>query len=134
MPAWAEWAHDVSLAWLILIVAGLGSRFEKWTQLPGLAALGVVFALLPAAGDPVGAGLAVVAVIAIVRDEFSVANLAPLVALAVVAVLGRLGATGGPLCVPPSIWQWHGLWHVGAAGAVAWWAWHWADRQGLYRA
>lgn len=46
----------------------------------------------------------------------------PVTLLAVVAVIGRLGATGGPLCVPDSVWQPHGLWHVGSAAAVTWWA------------
>jgi hypothetical protein len=48
--------------------------------------------------------------------------LGPLALLAVVAVIGRLGATGGPLCDPDSLWQPHGLWHVGAAVVVVWWA------------
>lgn len=42
--------------------------------------------------------------------------------LGVVAVVGRMGATGNPLCDPESIWQPHGLWHIGAAIAVTWWA------------
>jgi hypothetical protein len=48
--------------------------------------------------------------------------LGPLALLAGVAVIGRLGATGGPLCDPESVLQPHGLWHVGAAAAVTWWA------------
>ncbi|HEX6286434.1 MAG TPA: hypothetical protein VFZ80_03035 [Acidimicrobiia bacterium] len=42
--------------------------------------------------------------------------------LAVVAIVGRLGATGNPLCDPDSLLQPHGLWHIGSATAVAWWA------------
>ncbi|HXV72998.1 MAG TPA: hypothetical protein VEB69_16525 [Acidimicrobiia bacterium] len=42
--------------------------------------------------------------------------------LAVVAIVGRLGATGNPLCDPDSPWQPHGLWHIGSAIAVTWWA------------
>jgi hypothetical protein len=46
----------------------------------------------------------------------------PTALAATVALIGRLGATGEPLCDPDSIWQPHGLWHVGAATAVTWWA------------
>ncbi|HEX6219617.1 MAG TPA: hypothetical protein VF115_00840 [Acidimicrobiia bacterium] len=48
--------------------------------------------------------------------------LGPLLLLATVAVIGRLGATGNPLCDADSIWQPHGLWHLGSAAAVTWWA------------
>ena len=48
--------------------------------------------------------------------------LGPGLLLAVVAVIGRLGATGNPLCDPSSLWQPHGLWHIGSAVAVTWWA------------
>jgi hypothetical protein len=48
----------------------------------------------------------------------------PVALVAIVAVIGRLGATGGPLCHPDSIWQPHGLWHIGAATAVTWWGLH----------
>lgn len=46
----------------------------------------------------------------------------PILVLATVAVIGRLGATGNPLCDPSSPWQPHGLWHLGSAAAVTWWA------------
>lgn len=122
MVTGSEWAHDVSLAWLILVIAGFGSRWEKWTRLPGLLAIGSGFALFPAAADPSAVALTVVAVGAIVRHDRSAESLALLAGLGAVAILGRLGATGGPLCVPASMWQWHGLWHVGAAAVVAIWA------------
>ncbi|HET9259835.1 MAG TPA: hypothetical protein VFP42_06875 [Acidimicrobiia bacterium] len=50
------------------------------------------------------------------------ALIGPLALLAVVALIGRLGATGGPLCDPGSVVQPHGLWHLGAASALLWWA------------
>jgi len=46
----------------------------------------------------------------------------PLLLLGAVAVVGRLGATDNPLCDPDSLWQPHGLWHIGSAAAVTWWA------------
>ena len=48
--------------------------------------------------------------------------LGPLALLGFVAVVGRLGATGGPLCDPAAVLQPHGLWHLGAALALLWWA------------
>lgn len=70
--------------------------------------------------------LVVIAVVAIIDDLRHGAPwrplLGPLLLLGVVAVIGRLGATGGPLCDPDSIVQPHGLWHLGAAITVLWWA------------
>lgn len=122
MTAGSEWAHDASLAWLILVIAGLGSRWERWTHLPGLVVIGALFAIAPVAADPIAVGLTLVAVAAIVRHDSSKENMALLGGLAVVAILGRLGSTGGPLCTPGSAWQWHALWHVGAAAVVVLWA------------
>ena len=122
MPPVAEWAHDVSLAWLILVVAGLGTAWERWALLPGLAGLGLLFALAPPLADPIAVGLTVFAVVSLIRRDRSAATLAPVALLAALAIVGRLGASGGPWCDPASIWQLHGLWHVGSALAVAWWA------------
>lgn len=122
MTPGSEWAHDVSLAWLILLVAGLGRPWERWTRVPGLAALGVAFALVPGLADLVAIALTVVAVVLILKDDRSPRTLAPLVLLAVSAIVGRLGATGGPWCDPESVFQLHGVWHVTAAAAVTWWA------------
>ncbi|MGD2101206.1 MAG: hypothetical protein PVG83_03150 [Acidimicrobiia bacterium] len=70
--------------------------------------------------------LVVVAVIAMVTDLRNGTDwrglVGPLALLAVVAVIGRLGATGGPLCDPDSVLQPHGIWHLGAATAILWWA------------
>ena len=122
MPSWGEWAHDVTLAWLILLVGGLGTRWERWSRLPGLAVLAALFAILPLTADPVAIALAVIVVASIVLRREGRRTLAPLALLGAVAILGRLGATDWPLCDPTSVWQLHGLWHIGAAVAVAWWA------------
>lgn len=121
MPVLSEWAHDVTLAWLLLVVAGDGRSWERWTRLPGLLFLALVIAI-PGAGDPVGVVLAALAIVLLLADDRSSITVAPLTLLVVVAVVGRLGATGGPLCDPTSPWQPHGLWHLGAATAVVWWA------------
>jgi hypothetical protein len=122
MPAWGEWAHDVSLAWLIATIGGRGTRWERWSRLPALLGLALVFAVIPIAADPVAVALTVVVGASILASRPPITELIPLGLLAVVAILGRLGSTGGPLCDPGSIWQLHGLWHVGAAVAVTWWA------------
>ena len=72
--------------------------------------------------DPVGAILALAAVVTRLDEDRSIATVGPLTLLTVVAVLGRLGSTGGPLCDPGSLLQPHAVWHLGAAVALAWWA------------
>jgi hypothetical protein len=122
-PMWpgSEWAHDVTLAWLILLIAGIGQTWERWTRLPGLVVLGAVFAVALVVADPLAVALVVVAAIFQVRRDPR-STLILLGAVGALGILGRLGATGGPLCDPDSLLQPHGLWHVGAAVMVAWWA------------
>jgi hypothetical protein len=122
MPRGNEWAHDVTLAWLLVSVGGVGTRWERLAGIPALVALGVVFAVAPAAADPIAVVLAVVTTVSLLRRDRSARTVGPLTLLGVVAVLGRLGATGGPLCDAGSLLQTHALWHVGAAVAVSWWA------------
>lgn len=122
MPPYSEWAHDVTLAWFLLTVAGVGRSWESWTRIPGVAALGATFAFLPPAGEPVIVGLTVLALLALVTQDRSWATFGPLLLLGVSSVVGRLGATGGPLCNPESLLQPHALWHLGSAFAVAWWS------------
>ncbi len=122
MPDGAEWAHDVTLAWLLLVVAGTGTRWEKTTHVPGLLVLGGLFALLPAIADPVAVVITVIAVVVRIRLDRSSHTWGALSLLAASAIVGRLGATGWPLCDPSSILQTHGLWHLTAAAAVVWWA------------
>lgn len=121
MPSYAQWAHDASIGWLLLVVAAHGRVWERWAHLPGLLIVAAVVAI-PGTADPLAVGLATVAIVALVVRDASRQTLAPLALLVTVAIIGRLGSTGGPLCDPGSIWQPHGLWHVGAATAVTWWA------------
>lgn len=122
MPPGSEWAHDTSLAWLILVIAGWNRPWERWTRLPGLILLGVVFVATPVVADPVAVALVGAALGLILIPDRSTHSLGPVLLLGAAAIVGRLGATGGPLCDPTSLWQPHALWHVAAAGAVAWWA------------
>ena len=122
MPSGATWAHDVTLAWLVLVVAGTGTRWERSTRVPGLVVLAVFFALVPAAADPVTVMLTAVAVVVRIRIDRSPHTWGAFSLLAIAAIVGRLGATGWPLCDPESLIQPHGLWHLAAAVSVAWWA------------
>ncbi len=122
MPPGNEWAHDVTLAWLVILIGGWRTSWERLTHLPGLVALGVSMALIPALADPLTIALTLLALVSILRRNHSQTTLWPLLLLTVVAIFGRLGATGGPLCDPESLLQPHGIWHLGAAIAVTWWA------------
>ena len=122
MPGGSEWAHDVTLSWLLLVVAADRSRWERWSRIPGLLTIGVFFGLLPAAADPVAVALTVVAMISVLRADRSAGTWAAVVLLAAGGGIGRLGATDWPWCDPDSMLQPHGLWHLAAAAAVAVWA------------
>jgi len=121
MPTGSEWAHDLTLAWLLAMVAATGSRWESTSRIPALIALGILFAVVPAMADPVAVGLTAVALFSLLRHDRSSKVLGPLLLLGAVAIFGRLGATGGPLCERGSLFQPHAVWHLGAALAVGWW-------------
>lgn len=117
-----EWIHDVTLAWLVLIV---GLRSRGWAQrfgAMGLAAIGLVFLLAPAIAEPLTVALVTVTLWFLLSDGRRLDTFGPVTLLGASALVGRLGATGGPLCDPDSLVQTHGLWHIGAAAAVGWWA------------
>lgn len=122
MAPGGAWIHDVTLAWLILVVAAHSRAWERWSYFPGLALLGVVFAVRPDVSDVMTVAVFVGAAVLLISEDRSRVTLLPLALLVVASIVGRLGSTGGPLCEPESMLQPHGLWHVGAAVAVAWWA------------
>jgi hypothetical protein len=122
MPTGNEWAHDVSLAWLVTMIAGWGTRWERVSRLPALVVIGSLVALVPVIADPLAGLMTVAAVMSILIRDRSASTVGPLLLLASVAVFGRLGATGGPLCNPDSLFQPHAVWHLGSALAVTWWA------------
>jgi len=132
MPPAAEWAHDVTLAWLLLVVAGTDTRWERITHLPSLVALGVIFASVPTIADPVAVSIALVAIVVRINLDQSTHTWGALSLLAIVALVGRFGATGWPLCDPDSLFQTHGFWHLGAAAAVIWWATTSRDLGGVF--
>ena len=123
-----EWIHDVTLAWLILIVGMRSRGWERRYGAVGLAAIAPVFYVAPAVADPLTAALVVVTLLMLVSDSRRLDTVGPIALLGLSAVIGRLGATGGPWCNSESLLQTHALWHVGAAVAVGWWAMSHAER------
>ena len=122
VPTGSELAHDVSLAWLLAIVPVVGTRWDRRLIFPGLALIGVFLAVVPSLADPLFIALTATVLFTLVSRDRSFATVGPLALLISSAVFGRLGATGWPLCDPDSVFQPHGLWHLGAAAAVTWWA------------
>jgi hypothetical protein len=126
-----EWIHDVTLAWLILVVALRSRGSVNRYGAGGLAAVAVVFFVVPSVADTVTVALVIVTLLLLVSDGRRVDALGPVALLAVSAIVGRLGATGGTWCDPGSMLQTHALWHAGAAVAVGWWAIGYAERNGV---
>jgi hypothetical protein len=122
MPTGSQLAHDVSLAWLLATVPAVGTRWDRWVILPGLAVLGAFLAVAPSLADPLFIALTALVLAVLVRRDRSFTTIGPLALLVISAIVGRLGATGWPLCNADSTIQPHGLWHLGAAVAVTWWA------------
>lgn len=117
MPTWSEWAHDVSLAWLIVVVGVAGTRFEKFGGWPSLVFLAATFAGFPLVADPLAVVLTIGALILLLRNP-TPATWWGIGLLAVGGIIGRLSATGGPWCYPESWLQGHGFWHLAAAASV----------------
>ncbi len=117
-----EWIHDVTLAWLIVLV-GLRVRGMEHVGAPlGLAVIGTVFGVAPELADPLTAALLVITLFVLLTDRPGRAGALALALLGMSALIGRFGATGNPLCDPTSLVQTHGLWHIGAAAAIGLWA------------
>ena len=80
----------------------------------------VAVGVAPGVADPLAVAFTAFGVTVLLWRDRSWATLRPLLLLAVVGIYGRLGATGGPFCDASSVWQPHGIWHLGAAAAL-WW-------------
>ena len=128
----AHWLHDVSLIGVLGVVA-LVHAGRAARAVPGvvagygalLAAAGALRALVPGSTDAAVAVLLVAVVVAEVVARRRGAG--PLLDVPVVALFGlglvalALGRTGGPLCAPDSVLQWHGAWHALAAASAGLW-------------
>ena len=129
MPAWGRFAHDLSIAAVLVFVIGYDVAFtRRATVSVGLAVFGglagacaVVLALWPDTGNALDAVLVAGAVVAEIGAYRSDAGRAPadgrvwIVAAGVLtigAILNALGRTDAPLCEPEAPVQLHAVWHV----------------------
>ena len=136
----ARWVHDLCilavLAFIVVFdVARLRALGTSWTlkvYAAALAAVGAFLALVPSATDALSVLLGVAAGVGelieyrhelpAIRTEGltarRAARLGVLVALALGGTAFLVGRTGGWLCRPESVFQWHAVWHVLAAAAM----------------
>lgn len=128
-PPWADLAHDLPLLAVLAFVAAdaaadLTGRARRWWwwAAPTLAAVPLIV-LTPRPADLAQVGVAVVAVALMLRRARIRPTVRTRIAVAIAllafgGVIGTLSRSGGPLCVPESLWQGHGLWHVLVAVAL----------------
>ena len=137
----ARWVHDVAILSVLVFIAAFGAA-RRWDRGTGwtipafaisLAALGAMLAVVPSATYAVYALVGVAAglgeVLEIHRELPEIrrqgvpaerrALLGAIAAFALGATAFFVGRTGGPLCDPASPMQWHAVWHVAAAAAMA---------------
>lgn len=136
MPAWARFAHDLSIAAVLAFVIGYdvalarGSAVERGLVISGglAGACALVLAVSPDAAN----GLDVLLVVGALAAEV-VASRSPVgratgdahiwivgtAVLTIGAVLNGLGRTDGPLCNADSPVQMHAVWHL-ATAVVLW--------------
>lgn len=128
-PQWADTAHDAPLAALLALVAAdavadaTGRPMRHWWWLAPTALATALTAIAPLASDALQVAIAVVGVGATVvrasrRPLLRARLLWAMALLGVGAIIGTLSRAGGPLCVPESLLQGHGVWHVLAAAAM----------------
>jgi Ceramidase len=137
----ARWIHDVSILAVLAFVVAFGAarlldRSTAWTIAAfggGLAALAVVVAVWPGTVQALSAVLALTAgatevaeyrheVPALRREGLTARRLARLSVLAVLGLASLaflVGRTDAWLCNPESTFQWHAIWHVLSAAAMA---------------
>lgn len=137
----ARWVHDASIMAVLGFVVAFGTarileRSSGWLfrgYAAGVAMLGVAVAVFPGAVQGLSAVLALAAggtevveyrheVPALRREGVTARRLARLSVLAVLALAAAaflVGRTDAWLCDPESGFQWHAVWHVLSAAAMA---------------
>jgi hypothetical protein len=137
----SKWIHDVSVLSVLVffVVFDLSRRLDRptrWTMevyAAVLAGLGLMLALMPAIADAFFVVFAAVVaggelleyrheLPALRTEGLTVRRAARLGVIAVLALAGTaflIGRTGAPFCAPGSAFQWHAVWHVLAAAAMA---------------
>jgi hypothetical protein len=119
MPPGAEFLHDLSIGWvLVWIILSEAGRLRLWPW--GFGVVGLLM-FTPIIADPGQAVLAAVSIVVVLnrRHRFRWWMLG---LLGLGALVGTFSRTDGPWCLPDSIWQGHGFWHVASATALALWA------------
>ncbi|MFP3913821.1 MAG: hypothetical protein ACLFWM_03030 [Actinomycetota bacterium] len=122
MPPGSQWAHDASLAWLLVAVGVAETRWEKVGGWPALAATGAVVAVLPDSADPLAGLTAAAAIASVLWRRRNRRTWLALGLLGLGAAVGRLSATGGPWCNPDTLLQGHSFWHLAAATSIVLWS------------
>jgi hypothetical protein len=127
-PAWADAAHDASIALLLGALASRGGAHgsmrdrRRATVVVVVLAAALLVVAVPRSVAAVHGALAGL-VAAHARDaapqRCRPAARVALVALVAGVVLFALGRTGGPLCEPRALLQPHAGWHVATAIAAA---------------
>ena len=100
MPPGSQWAHDVSLAWLLVAVGLADTEWQRFAGWPSAAGIGIALAIVPVAGDGLAAAAAAVAIGAILWRSRTRRTMVALGLLGLGALVGRLSATDGPWCRP----------------------------------
>jgi hypothetical protein len=137
----ARWIHEVAILSVLVFIAAFGAaRYlgggTKWTMRAFALALGALGGLLVAVPSATYTVYAIVGVAAGLGEAIEVRRELPrirergitaerwaLVGAAAAFLLATtaffVGRTGGVLCDPSSPMQWHAVWHVAAAAAMA---------------
>ncbi len=137
----ARWIHDLSILSVLLFISAsavsrLLERSTRWTTevfVTSLAAAGLVLAVAPVSAYPLfglfGAAAAVSELVEYrhelpaIRSQGLTARMGARLGVLAALLLGGtafwIGRTGAPLCNPESAFQWHAVWHVLAAAAMA---------------
>jgi len=137
----ARWVHDISILAVLgfVVVFGVARRLDRSTRwllrafAAGLAVLGAVIAVFPGTVQAFSGLLAVTAgatevveyrheVPALRREGVTARRLARLSVLAVLGLASAaflVGRTDAWLCNPDSTFQWHAIWHLLSAAAMA---------------
>lgn len=125
-PMWpgSQWAHDVSLAWLLVSVGVAGTRWERMGSWPALGGAGLLLATVPAAGSTTAGLVAAGAIGSVLWRKRNRRTWLAFGVLGLGAIVGRLSATGARWCNPDTLLQGHSFWHLAAASAVVMWARH----------
>jgi hypothetical protein len=126
VPAGAQLLHDVTIGALLGFLAWWSAPgvFSRWGWLVAAGAATAALAAYPAISGTLLAVIGSISVVAVVVRLGRVPALRPRIAVLALVTTGAgvtsvLGATGGPWCVPDSVFQAHAAWHALSAAGVS---------------